>query len=512
MCSWSFNIPFLPTRSLWLAISAVLLAGCTTASRGSVETFRPPVDSSTDFPSESKSTPKAGSNSPWTAQRPPPAQPKLPTQTESQPRKSPWSPLKPILPGAKDSQPSKQLAEDNRTFPKSIAPPNSETDPDGPPAPILRDQRFPKFEPAPRIQVDDVASAPQIEFTVQAPPRKPVGTLATFHLAIRNAGDQPVSHIVLRGRFDDALVFPNSERHEVMLPIDEISAGEIREIPLTLFSETIGAHCCWLSVSQQKEGVETEIISKQVCVDYVLRQVDIQIVGPSQRTTGSRAEFDVTLVNTLSRAITDASIVVSYDKALFPKELSTGVDQKPGLLTWRLGSFAAGERIQLQLEFECKTPAHRALLAVELQEGSKTRDSDEASLEIIPIAGTLDLRIKNGFDPAEIGQKGNYEITVENIGLQNAAEIRLDALASSHWRILSAVVRQKDTAVKTQWNQDGNILKFDPINQLSPSERVSYLIEVEAISLGIGEMRASLTSSLSNAPIIAAEPTLIINP
>ena len=124
---------------------------------------------------------------------------------------------------------------------------------------------------------------------------------------------------------------------------------------LSLSSSIAGSHCCWFTVARLENSAEVEVTSKQVCVDYVVRHVDIEIVGPSQRTEGSRAEFNVSIVNSSTKSIVDAQVVVSFDKALVPRELSTGAEQKPGVLIWRLGALEPSEKVQLQMEFECRT-------------------------------------------------------------------------------------------------------------------------------------------------------------
>src|SRR4029077_20711972 len=113
----------------------------------------------------------------------------------------------------------------------------------------------------------------------------------------------------------------------------------------------------------------------QVCVDFVTRHVEIEIVGPTQRTEGSRAEFNITLSNSSLKTIADARAIVSVDKALIPKEASAGAEQKSGSLTWRLGSLAPLEKVQLQLEFECRSQAHRACVSVEVKNGNLSGDN-----------------------------------------------------------------------------------------------------------------------------------------
>jgi hypothetical protein len=416
------------------------------------------------------------------------------------------------MPAQPDKSLAKKPSENGLALPKSNGPADNGTDPDEPPSPVTRDNRFPKIETAPKITLDSVTVPPQVELSVNSPLRRQLGVPTTFQIAVRNAGDVPQENLIVRCRFDDGLVFAGSDKREVVRRLDRLSTGETRDLALTLASDSEGSHCCWFTVARLDGSEETELTSKQVCVEYVVRQVDIEIVGPSQRTEGSRAEFNVSLANNSGKAISDAHVVVSFDKALFPRELSSGADQKPGTLIWQLGTLQPDEKVQLQMEFECRSQAHRASVLVEVKGTSFRGDSDEACLEIVPVPGTLDLRISDGTDPLEVGATGTYQVTVENIGLQPARRLLLEAVASDHLRILSAKVRSAGTEVPLQYQQTGNKLVFDMMDQLDPGTHLVYTIEVEALRTGTAELRASITSALTSTPVTTAEPTTLVEP
>jgi hypothetical protein len=416
------------------------------------------------------------------------------------------------MPVQPDKKGDKRPSEEGLAVPKSNAPLDTRFDPDEPPQPIVRDNRFPKVESLPKITPDEVTVPQLVELSVRAPLRKPLGAPATFQIAIRNAGDRPQEDLIVRCRFDEELVFSGSDKREVVRRLERLEPGAACDMALTLSSVIVGSHCCWFTVARLEDSDEVELISKQVCVDYVVRQVDIEIVGPAQRTTGSRAEFNVSLSNSSARSVLDAEIVVSFDKALFPRELSTGAQQKPGLLIWRLGTLEPSEKVQLQMEFECRAQAHRACLTVEVKGANLAGDADETCLEIVPVPGTLDLRISDGNDPLEVGQTGTYQVTVENIGLQGARRVMLEVVASENLRIRSAIVRTAGTEVPLQHKLDGNKLVFDVMEQLDPGTHLVYTIEVEALRAGFAELRASLISALNSTPVITAEPTTIVEP
>ncbi|MBI3863045.1 MAG: hypothetical protein HY290_14230 [Planctomycetia bacterium] len=465
----------------WLTI---VLAGCTSMTARPNATFRQ----------------GAGPIPPAMSQAPPAisSRPATPDQRQA---------LRPAAPEKRTNRPP---PGESQALPKSNAPLAAGRDPDEPPQPVVADNRLPKVESLPKIIPDEVTVPQLVELTVDGPSRRPVGAEATFQLAIRNAGDRPQDDLVVRCRFDETLNFEKSEKHEVVRRLDRLAPGDSRSMALTLSSPVAGSHCCWFTVARLEGDEEIEVISRQVCVEYAVRQIEVEITGPSQRTEGSRAEFNVSLSNPSHKSIVDAQVVVSFDKALVPKELSTGAEQRAGTLVWRLGTLEPDETVQLQMEFECKSQAHRACLSVEVKGTNCSGDFDEACLEIVPVRGTLDLRISDESDPLKVGQTGTYRVTVENIGLQAVRRVALEALASPNLRIRSAVVRAAAADLPLRHKLDGNQLLFDAEEQLEPGAHLVYLIEVEALRAGRADLRASLTSALSSTPITTIEPTTIV--
>ncbi len=340
-----------------------------------------------------------------------------------------------------DSHDSARLPDDPfrnrqaRVFPK-VGPPPAATNADGDelPQPILKEKRnrqLPKAESAPQIVPAEVTVPQSLVFSVSGPSRKQVGGTATFHLTLSNSGDRPLERLAVRCGFDDALVFAGSDKREVLQRVELLAVGESRELALSLVATVrrIALLSVYRDVGGREGSEEVELASKQVCVDFVTRHVEIEIVGPTQRTEGSRAEFNITLTNSSLKTIADARAIVSFDKALMPKESLLGADQKAGSLAWNLGSLGPLEKVQLQMEFECRSQAHRACVSVEVKSGNRAGDQDEACLEIVPVPGTLDLQISDREDPLEVGKSGTFEVTVENIGLQPARRVVIETTA-----------------------------------------------------------------------------------
>jgi uncharacterized repeat protein (TIGR01451 family) len=419
-------------------------------------------------------------------------------------------------------EPVRPRADGSLPLPKTPAV-ESEPDPDEPPEivrdeveflkdPLKKNNSSSNIESIPKIEPDEVTVGHPLELTVVAPGRKAPGGTATYRVTLRNTSDGPLENLVVRCQFDEALIFSGSDRREVVRRIERLPAGESKEMALSLTSDKAGSHCCWFVVSRTESGSDVEIVSRQVCVEFVTRHVEIDVLGPLQRTEGSRAEFNITLFNNSLKTIGDAQVVVSFDKALTPREASADAERKSGTLVWRLGSLHPMEKIQLQVEFECRTQARRACVAVDVRGANLAAEHEEACLEIVPVPGTLDLRVSDSDDPLETGKTGSYEATVQNVGLQAARRVVLEAALPDNVRFQSAIVRSGETVLPVKSELQGNRLLFDAVEQLEPNARLVYVVTFEALRAGAAEFRASLTSALGSTPVTAAEPTMIVDP
>ncbi|MGQ0635757.1 MAG: hypothetical protein ACT4QC_14170 [Planctomycetaceae bacterium] len=364
----------------------------------------------------------------------------------------------------------------------------------------------------PRLDPPAASVGPALEMDVSAPARKQVGGHATYQIVVRNNSAEPALGLSIRCRFDAPLEFPGSEVHEVLRRVDVLEAGETKELPLSLTSRQTGSQCCQFTLLRHAGERDVEVASQTVCVEFVARQLDIEIVGPRTRTEGSRAEFNVLLANRSTRPLSRVQATLSFDRALKAREASRGYRRTGQTLVWDLGALEPMESVQLQVDLECQGLARRACVTLEVRADQFAPEQDEACLEIVPVPGTLDLRVADRDDPLEVGRTGVFEATVHNIGLQQARNIRLSVTMPEHVRVLGAGVRVGETRLAVQFEQKEGAVVFDTVDTLAADATLTYAIEVEALRAGAAEFTARLTSSLTSTPVVASEPTIVQEP
>lgn len=470
---------------LVLPLSMALVTGCVTPAPQSVRDWR-----RANREAARAGVPRLDAGTPSIASRPAPANPAAPPAVA---RRVPTPPAAPKIEDDTNREPLAGVAEPRDRSPLPI--------------PLLGSP--PQL---PRLDVPEQTAGNGLELQVSAPLRTQVGGQVTYRVVVKNVSDAKVEDVAVRCRFEAPLIFPGSEQEEVACRIEQLAPGESKELLLSLVCHKTGSHSSSFRLTRRENERDVEVASKQVSVQFVDRQLDIALVGPSQRTEGSRAEFNATLVNRSARELTNVQVKMTFDRALAPREASQGYERRTGALSWSLGTLAPAETVTLQSEFECLSRAHRACVDLEVSAGEFASEREEACLEIVPVPGTLDLRISDRDDPLEVGKTGRCDVAVENIGLQPARNLVLTATVPAQVRIVGANVRLGNSAVPVQYAiRDGKIV-FDLVGALPSESTLRYQIEIEALRPGTVELQASLTSSLSSVPLTVSEPMSIQTP
>jgi hypothetical protein len=370
--------------------------------------------------------------------------------------------------------------------------------------PVPEAQPAPADRSGPQLGTPNLAGA--LEVAVTAPPRKQVGSAVEFLIEVRNTSEQTAENVAVDVEFDEPLVFPGSRERRVAQPLGRLAPGESKEVTLSLVAERVGTDCVRLlaTVSGREAGW------KSVCVEVVPKQLQLEIVGPPRRTVGSRAEFNVKLVNASTQPLRGAQATVRYDAALTPREGSAGARQKPGSMSWDLGGLQPGEGVQLQIEFECRIPAESACLSAEVTGANFPTERLEKCISVVSLEGSVDVQAMDRLDPLKVGDETEYLVTVQNRDLRAVRDLRLEAEIPAQIQFLSADVTQNDQPLPVNAELQEAQVVFEPIEALAPDAVLTYRIRVKATTPGDGAFVARLTHADSLEPVEVIEPTTVI--
>lgn len=353
------------------------------------------------------------------------------------------------------------------------------------------DVQPPRLE-APTIVPQSVTVPTTLDLLVNAPKQNTIGEVSMFELTLQNKGDQPARNVMIESRFEEGFVFPGSNDRQVNQTIGTLAPGESRELKLSLKSDTAGFHCVEFALL----ATGTKAVTKKVCVEYRDSQVSLEINGPVKRMVGGNAEWNLTITSRDFLPATGAEVVLDYDSTyLKPLGGSEGAKQELGKITWPLGVLQVGERVELQVEFQCLMPVDSTCVSFHVSSDGKTQEKKESCLAIDRRVGALDVDIQDTVDPVKTGEELEYLVTVTNRDLRSVHDVQVTATLPGLFRAMTAEVREGQqvlTAVRA--NVEGLSIRFDSVDVLAPDAKLTYRIKVKALQPGTDRLLLSISS------------------
>ncbi len=392
---------------------------------------------------------------------------------------------------------------------------NSKQDVDDLPAPRIVPKRN---EQGPSVKTEAKPSGPSLGFEPLATPndsklsfdvrtqrQRPVGGGATFDVIVRNHGTETITGVQVNVEFDEALVFPGRAEKRLKKDLGQLSPGQSREMRLTLTSEELGKHACRFAVTA--DGVAS--IERVVNVEFINPKLQVELVGPARRTVGSRAEFTVKIANTSDKPIEDLRVTLQHDAALTPHTASGGFQREEHSLRWSLGRLEPGAGIQVQAEFNCRQLSEQSCVTVDARSNELSAESIESCVTVVAVPGLLDLRVSDRTDPVKVGEQAEFEITVQNLGLQPVSEVQLDVQTSEHLRAGSPTAKIGDREIKLTTSQRNGTLRIVLPEALPPDATLQIILHATALQPGDAELRVIATPGSAGTSAESSEFTSI---
>jgi hypothetical protein len=363
------------------------------------------------------------------------------------------------------------------------------------------------------------ANLERLSLDVIGPDRRQAGAGATFKVTIRNEGTDPVDQAIVACEFDPALRFGDSEDREVRQRLGRIAAGETKELLLTLVAETPGRHCARFALKADAEGLSPGASgssspgsprhSATSCVEYVARSLELTITGPGQRTTGSRAEFGFRVANLTDSPLQGVAIEVTRDATLVLRELTAGSKRSAGRVRWEIGQLAPREEVVYQTEFECRSPRERAMIGCTVEADGLSAEEHEATLEVVPVTGLLDVRWGDLDDPVVAGGKVRYEARVVNLGLQPVRNVVVQTMGDSRVTLDSAEAWIGERKLEIRFEQIDGELRFAPIPELAADATLRVVLTGKASGAGDVETSIRVSHETPESTVTVTETTHI---
>ncbi len=364
----------------------------------------------------------------------------------------------------------------------------------------------------PSIDLEEIIPIGELELEVRAPDQSAVDRLTTYHITLRNSTAEPANNLSVVCRLPQGVRFPGSDSDELAATTGRLEQGETKEWDLSLIADSSGSKCCVFRL--QPEGhrdCDPPTVERKVCVEFFDRQFSLEILGPTKRVETDRAEFVINVGNPSDKPRERVQLQISFDRVFEPRDVTEGAVGTPGspILTWDLGTLEAGAKRQIQVEFDCKSPARRACVRAEITSPGMEPEQEEACVEVAAQSGSLTVKLSDRVEPFRVGSRGIYDLRVKNLDVKSARKVAIEIRLPEELVVLSAKLKRGDEELEVQYSVRDDKLIFDPVDCLPADEELIGVIEVEGVSAGRVQLTASVTSSLNPQPATTSELTVI---
>lgn len=365
---------------------------------------------------------------------------------------------------------------------------------------------------------------PTLEVTVVGPTSGEVGQQVQYVATISNRGNLPATNLVLVDRFDPGLQHSVVPTSPIERDLGTLQPGQTVRVNIDFRLLRAGRWCHTVEVRGQ-EGTKG---SAQACIDARepaggvplpstpstqtppatggAPRLTVTKTGPAQRRVGEVAEFNIDITNTGNAPATNLKVTDSYDLALDPVAATDGYAFVGDDLVWRIDTLPPGRSIRMQVNCRCLSRADRACNRVSVTADQAVRADHETCLQIQGGTAALSLQVFDLRDPVASGNDTTYEVTITNNGQVPDQQVVLVVTVPPEMAPLTVGVN-----APSRHTIAGQVVRFAPVAEIRPGERLVYQIPVRAVRSGDAVFRCQVTSANSSSEVTGQETTTIFN-
>lgn len=345
-----------------------------------------------------------------------------------------------------------------------------------------------------------------LHLDLKAPSTAQQGDLLTFEIALANPGAGGVEDVTVDCEFTSGLSFPGSTETRVRQPLGSLAAGATRTLPLQLEVVGVDEQCVTVTLT----AADREPVTQRACVTCTAAAVELQIVGPTERRVGQRAEFIMTVVNRGDEDLPQMQVTLEHSDALVTREASAGVRRSGAGVHWDLGTLLARERVQIQVELECLHEATDARLTFGWTSAISTGQRP-AALRILGRTSPLTLSLGDSVDPVSVGEAFQYRIELANAGAATISDAVLDLEIPDAFEVSEVRLIDGSGTRPLLPDRTGPRMSIANLPPLEPQSNLSLILAGRAIREGRLDLTATLRSTAAAESVQISEPT-VVNP
>ncbi len=341
-----------------------------------------------------------------------------------------------------------------------------------------------------------VATKPELDVRVSAPPSVVIGEELTLSIVISNPGSGVATGVVLEEHVPAGFQHPAGT--ELEQEIGVLQPNESRSVELTLTAVRPGPYTNTI-IARGEGSLRTEARQE---LAVVAPRLDVALEGPSRRYLEREATYTVSVSNPGSAPARDVELIAELPPGMdFVGADNQGhFEEATRTVHWRLA------------ELPVNTMGSVTLTAVPIEAGQKTLRVSGTAAKVSPVQKehavsvegvvAINFQVADSDDPIEKGAETTYEIRVTNQGSKTASNLQLEATLPPELHVVAAEGPVRHLI-------DANRVRFESLGQLAPKADTVYRVRVQGLEAGDLRMRVQLMADDMDRPVIKEESTRV---
>ena len=320
---------------------------------------------------------------------------------------------------------------------------------------------------ATEVSAEIQVSAPQLEFTVNAPKEVRIGQNFDLVFQLKNIGKVDASNILVRDLVPDHL--KQESGNDIECPIGKLAPNEVREIVLPVLAVKTGS-CVNRAVLTADSGIKDQLDSK---IEIVGEQLALTRTGQSRIYVERPAVFTNTIRNEGNKQVSKVRISEVVPAGMeFESASDAGkYDANLNSVIWSLGPLAPGDERALSVKY---VPKETGTLAGSITATGAT-GSTAAIQSTVEVVGRPELQMEtlSSTGLVTVGDKITSKIQLKNSGTAAARNVQLKIQLPPELRLVNAR--------GAKFQKDKNRVVFDLIDELAPRSNATFELTLEPI-------------------------------
>lgn len=320
------------------------------------------------------------------------------------------------------------------------------------------------------------------------------GDPVNYTITVTNRGSCTAEDVVVTDNIPDGLEHSSCLR-TLTFKLGSLEPCQTKKVNICLTAVKRGKVCNTAVVT----ACNADSVSCQWCTCICCCAMECNKVGPREQAIGKNADYQITVVNTGDKPLTD---VVVTDNAPSATSIvaANGATVNGNQAVWRLRELRPGEKVSFSITLTTCTPGcFTNRVNVTNCQGCNGCCEFMTHWKGRP---ALNICVVQSENPICIGETTSYNIMIVNQGSEADANVAVNVTFPDELQPVSV-------AGETQGQISGQTVKFAPYPSLAARQTIKYRVDARAKKSGDARVRFEVSSEAIKTPIVQQESTIV---